>query len=35
MVSIVHPKSLIDTKVEYGNNVIIEMANYTHMHHSW
>ena len=30
MLSIVHPKSLIDTKVEYGNNVIIEMGTAIH-----
>ena len=30
MLSIVHPKSLIDTKVEYGKNVIIEMGTAIH-----
>lgn len=30
MLSIIHPKSLIDTKVEYGNNVIIEMGTAIH-----
>ena len=30
MLSIVHPKSLIDTKVEYGDNVIIEMGTAIH-----
>lgn len=30
MISLVHPKSLIDTKVEYGENVIIEMGTAIH-----
>ena len=30
MVSLVHPKSLIDTKVSYGSNVIIEMGTAIH-----
>ena len=32
MISIVHPKSLIDTKVTYGDNVIIEMGTAIHTH---
>ena len=30
MISIVHPKSLIDTKVSFGKNVIIEMGTAIH-----
>ena len=30
MISIVHPKALIDTKVTYGDNVIIEMGTAIH-----
>ena len=32
MISIVHPKALIDTKVTYGDNVIIEMGTAIHTH---
>ena len=30
MISLVHPKALIDTKVEFGKNVIIEMGTAIH-----
>ena len=30
MISLVHPKALIDT-VSFGSNVIIEMVQYTHV----
>ena len=32
MISIVHPQALIDTKVSYGDNVIIEMGTAIHTH---
>ena len=32
MLSIVHPQALIDTKVSYGDNVIIEMGTAIHTH---
>jgi sugar O-acyltransferase (sialic acid O-acetyltransferase NeuD family) len=32
MLSIVHPKALIDTEVVYGDNVIIEMGTAIHTH---
>ena len=32
MLSIVHPKALIDTNVSYGENVIIEMGTAIHTH---
>ncbi len=32
MVSIFHPKSLIDSKVSFGNNVIVEMGTAVHTH---
>ncbi len=32
MLSIVHPKALIDTKVVFGDNVIIEMGTAIHTH---
>ena len=32
MLSIVHPQALIDTKVNYGHNVIIEMGTAIHTH---
>ena len=32
MISIVHPKALIDTKIEFGDNVIIEMGTAIHTH---
>ena len=32
MLSIVHPQALIDTKVTYGDNVIIEMGTAIHTH---
>ena len=32
MISIVHPKALIDTNVNYGENVIIEMGTAIHTH---
>ena len=32
MISIVHPQVLIDTKVSYGDNVIIEMGTAIHTH---
>jgi len=32
MLSLVHPQALIDTKVSYGDNVIIEMGTAIHTH---
>ena len=32
MISIVHPQALIDTKVSYGDNVVIEMGTAIHTH---
>ena len=32
MISIVHPQAMIDTKVSYGDNVIIEMGTAIHTH---
>ena len=32
MISIIHPQALIDTKVSYGENVIIEMGTAIHTH---
>ena len=32
MISIVHPQALIDTNVDYGDNVIIEMGTAIHTH---
>jgi len=32
MISIVHPQALIDSKVSYGDNVIIEMGTAIHTH---
>ena len=32
MISIVHPQALIDTKVSYGENVVIEMGTAIHTH---
>jgi sugar O-acyltransferase (sialic acid O-acetyltransferase NeuD family) len=32
MISIVHPKALIDTKVSFGENVVIEMGTAIHTH---
>jgi sugar O-acyltransferase (sialic acid O-acetyltransferase NeuD family) len=32
MISIIHPQALIDTKVTYGENVIIEMGTAIHTH---
>jgi len=32
MISIIHPQALIDTKVSYGDNVIVEMGTAIHTH---